>query len=47
VEVPVMITGRIRGGDSFASAGSVSIRRATSAPGATARQREWHIYTGG
>jgi hypothetical protein len=47
VEVPVMITGRIRGGEPFASSGSVSLRRATSARGARAREREWHIYTGG
>lgn len=47
VEVPVMITGRMRGGDQFGSTGSVSLRRA--APGnadATPQQMGWHIYTG-
>lgn len=47
VEVPVMITGRMRGGESFGSTGSVSLRRA--APGnedAAPEQMGWHIYTG-
>ncbi|MFN3388381.1 MAG: hypothetical protein ACK40O_05570 [Allosphingosinicella sp.] len=47
VEVPVMITGRMRGGQQFGSTGSVSLRRA--APGnaeATPDQMGWHIYTG-
>jgi hypothetical protein len=42
VEVPVMIRGSFRGGKPFASAGSVSLRRATSAEGA----RGWHVYVG-
>ncbi|HEX6375903.1 MAG TPA: hypothetical protein VFZ91_09285 [Allosphingosinicella sp.] len=42
VEVPVMIRGTFRGGKSFASAGSVTIRRATTAEG----ERGWHVYTG-
>jgi hypothetical protein len=42
VEVPVMISGTFRGGKSFASAGSVTIRRATSGDG----DRGWHIYPG-
>lgn len=46
VEVPIMITGRMKGGEPFGSAGSVSMRRAAGAPGASARQRSWHIYTG-
>lgn len=46
VEVPVMITGRLKGGKGFGSAGSISLRRAAGAPGATGPQREWHIYTG-
>ena len=47
VEVPVMITGRMRGGKPFGSGGSVSLRRA--APDneeAGPRERGWHIYTG-
>jgi hypothetical protein len=46
VEVPVMITGTLATGKGFGSTGSVSLRRASGAPGATAAQREWHIYTG-
>jgi hypothetical protein len=46
VEVPIMITGRMRGGEPFGSAGSVSMRRAAGAPAASARERGWHIYTG-
>lgn len=46
VEVPVMITGTLKGGKGFGSAGSVSLRRAAGAPGATRAQKEWHIYTG-
>ncbi|HEX2764688.1 MAG TPA: hypothetical protein VHM92_12710 [Allosphingosinicella sp.] len=42
VEVPVMITGAFRGGKSFGSTGSVTLRRATSADGSG-----WRIYTGG
>ena len=47
VEVPVMITGQMRGGEPFGSTGSVSLRRA--APGntqASPQQMDWHIYTG-
>lgn len=46
VEVPIMITGRMKGGEPFGSAGSISMRRAAGAPGAAARQRGWHIFTG-
>ncbi|HEY0148283.1 MAG TPA: hypothetical protein VGB70_04700 [Allosphingosinicella sp.] len=46
VEVPIMITGTLKGGKGFGSAGSVTLRRASGAPGATAAQKEWHIYTG-
>jgi hypothetical protein len=45
VEVPVMIYGRFKGGKTFASSGSVSMRRAASAE-AGPRERSWHIYTG-
>jgi hypothetical protein len=43
VEVPVMIRGKFRGGKGFASAGSVTLRRATSGAAAGAG---WRIYTG-
>ena len=45
-EVPIMITGRMKGGEPFGSAGSVSMRKAAGAAGASARERSWHIYTG-
>ncbi len=43
VEVPVMIRGTFRGGKPFASAGSVTMRKATAGPGADSG---WRIYTG-
>lgn len=43
VEVPVMIRGTFRGGKAFSSAGSVTVRKATS--GAEAGGG-WRIYTG-
>jgi hypothetical protein len=46
VEVPIQIFGRMKGGEPFGSAGSVTLRRASGAPGATAAQKNWHIYTG-
>jgi hypothetical protein len=46
VEVPIQIFGAMKTGKPFGSAGSVTLRRASGAPGATPRQRDWHIYTG-
>ena len=46
VEVPVMITGAFRGGKAFSSVGSVTLRRAVSAAGASPGERDWHIFTG-
>ncbi|HZG07678.1 MAG TPA: hypothetical protein VEZ70_01725 [Allosphingosinicella sp.] len=46
VEVPIQIFGALKNGTPFGSAGSVTLRRAESVPGATLRQRDWHIYTG-
>lgn len=43
VEVPVMIRGTFRGGKTFSSAGSVTVRKATSGREAG---RGWRIYTG-
>jgi hypothetical protein len=43
VEVPVMIRGTFRGGKPFSSAGSVTVRQATSGAGAGSG---WRIYTG-
>ncbi|HYD38627.1 MAG TPA: hypothetical protein VEA60_13505 [Allosphingosinicella sp.] len=42
VEVPVMIRGTFRGGKPFATAGSVTVRRATAGEG----ESGWRIYTG-
>jgi hypothetical protein len=39
VEVPVMITGRLRGGRAFSNGGSVTLRRAHDGP-----DRAWRIY---
>ena len=47
VEVPVMITGRERGGAPVGTAGSVSMRRAApDSASASPGQRVWHIFTG-
>jgi len=46
VEVPIMITGSMKGGKPFGSAGSVTLRRADGVAGATAAQKNWRIYTG-
>jgi hypothetical protein len=45
VNVPVMITGSFRGGKTFGSAGSVTMRRAASDQ-ASAGERAWRVYTG-
>ena len=46
VEVPIQTFGRFKGGEPFGSAGSITMRRAAGAPGATAREKEWHIFGG-
>ena len=46
VEVPIMITGTMKGGKGFGSTGSVTLRRASGVAGATSAQKGWHIYTG-
>ena len=46
VEVPVMITGAFKGGKPFASAGSVTLRRAVAARDAAPAEKRWHIHTG-
>lgn len=43
IEVPVMITGTFKGGKPFASAGSVTMRRAGGSSGAEGR---WQVYIG-
>jgi hypothetical protein len=44
VEVPIQITGRMKGGKPFGSAGSVTMRR--PAPAAGRGAGGWRIYTG-
>ncbi|PSJ37575.1 hypothetical protein [Allosphingosinicella deserti] len=46
VEVPIQIFGTMKGGKGFGSVGNVTMRKAVDIPGATARDRAWHIYTG-
>jgi hypothetical protein len=45
VEVPVQLYGQMKSGESFGSAGTVTLRRVNDVPGATAAQRRWRIYT--
>lgn len=44
VEVPIQITGRMKGGKPFGSVGSVTMRR--PAPGGAREPGGWRIYTG-
>ncbi len=44
VEVPIQITGRMKGGKPFGSVGSVTMRRPTA--GAGRESEGWRIYTG-
>lgn len=44
VDMPVRFYGRLKGGQSFTSRGTVTLRRANEVPGSTAEQRRWHIY---
>ncbi|HEX5181738.1 MAG TPA: hypothetical protein VFW19_01175 [Allosphingosinicella sp.] len=46
VEVPVMTTGRLRGGKPLGSAGSITLRRPRPGIKAPAKERGWRIYTG-
>ncbi|HEY1606289.1 MAG TPA: hypothetical protein VGF77_11915 [Allosphingosinicella sp.] len=46
VEIPVMTTGRLRGGKPFGSTGSVTLRRPAPDTKAPANERGWRIYTG-
>lgn len=45
VEVPVQIYGRMKDGQPFSSAGSLTLRRSNNVPGATADERRWRIYS--
>ena len=45
MEIPVQLYGQMKSGESFGSAGTVTLRRVNDVPGATAAQRRWRIYT--
>ena len=45
VKVPVIVSGRLRGGEEVHLSGPITLRRADSIPGTTARQRRWHIQS--
>lgn len=45
VEVPVQIYGRMKDGQPFSSAGSVTLRRSNNVPGSTPNERRWRIYS--
>lgn len=47
VEVPVQIYGRLKNGEGFGTAGSITLRRSNDVPGSTPEQRKWRIYSGG
>lgn len=44
VEIPVRFYGGLKGGRSFSSSGTVTLRRVNDVPGSTDEQRRWHIY---
>jgi hypothetical protein len=43
VEVPVVLYGRLKGGEAFNRKAVVTLRRVNDVPGSTAEQRRWHI----
>jgi len=44
VEIPVRVSGLLRGGRRFSERGSVTLRRINDVEGSTAEDRRWHIY---
>lgn len=44
-EVPVQLYGRLKTGEPFSSAGTVTLRRVNDVPGSSAEQRRWRIYS--
>jgi hypothetical protein len=44
VDVPVQLYGRLKSGEALNARGTMTLRRANDVPGATAEQRQWHIY---
>ena len=45
VEIPVQLYGRMKTGEPFSSAGTITLRRVNDVPGSTAEQRRWRIYS--
>jgi hypothetical protein len=45
VDLPVQIYGRMKGGEPFATAGTVTLRRVYDVRGSTAEERRWRIYS--
>jgi hypothetical protein len=45
VEVPVVIYGRRKGGETFSRKATVTLRRVNDVPGSSAEDRLWHIRT--
>ena len=44
VEIPLRFYGKLKGGRSFNSIGTATLRRVNDVPGSTEEQRRWHIY---
>lgn len=47
VEIPVQIVGRMKSGEPFASAGTVTLRRVNNVPGSKTEDRRWRIHSNG
>ena len=45
VNVPLTLSGKLKGGGKYMVSGPVTLRRANNVPGSTAEQRRWHIYS--
>ena len=44
VEIPLRLYGQLKGGRSFNSVGTATLRRVNDVPGSTEEQRRWRIY---
>lgn len=44
VDIPFRMYGKLKSGEPFNQAGSVTLRRVNDVPGSTEDQRRWHIY---
>ena len=44
VDMPFRLYGKLKSGEPFNRAGSVTLRRVNDVPGSTEDQRRWHIY---